>query len=464
MLIEPEAVRRALELVAPDDFYRDAHKIIAQAILSVSHKKQPVDEITVAAELRAQGKLEDLGGAAYLCSLVETVPTAAHVVRYARIVQEKARLRRLITVGSKLTEHAYAQDSPDKLLDSLRRTVDEERSRARGIASAPAGKWVSAAYQRFEQFAADYKVTGGVPRGVLFSMTELDHATTGLRPPKFGIILGKTGSGKTALALQGVIRSVIRAKKPEPCLFVSPEMSVEHQLSPRLTAVVAGVPKGDAMFGNLSEDDFRKLAAASEQITKSPLQFCEAMGYTIGDIEREVREAARGDKGKPPVTFVVVDAFQKILGGEGKWQYEQFENIARRLEDMAKELGLVVLVCSQQSFEGQTDTKTKGGRGPEEQADFLIQIIHGREHKLTEEQRLRAHTGYLLVRKDRDLQAQGTIVPYVFDRQRDFYWSELDLAEAMQDRQPNLPSAHEDWEGEEDQPRTRGKVSNHDRF
>lgn len=339
MLIESDAVISCLQMLQPEDFYRDAHKTIFRAIRNVFERHEPVDMVTVTAELRRLKQLDDVGGAAYLAALIDAVPTAAHVTRYAKIVEDKATLRKLIQAGSRITAMGY-EDPADvaSTVDSAERLIFDIAQKKITREFREIGTLVKEAFDRFDQHQRDEGFTRGVPTGLAI----LDDWTSGFQKSELTIIAGRPSMGKTSLAVNNFARFAA-CNANIPVGIFSLEMSKE-QLVEGMLCSEASVDSSRLRRGRLKAADWKRIARAADKLYKAPIYIDDTPGISI----MEMMAKARRLKAEHDVGLLVVDYLQLATGfGKTDNRFEEISEIARGLKSMARELEIPVLVLSQ---------------------------------------------------------------------------------------------------------------------
>lgn len=353
MLVDPGSVSRALAIVSPDDFYREAHRTIVTAIRDVDERNDPVDMVTVGAELRRNNQLEALGGAEYLSALIGQVPTTAHVVRYATIVAEKALLRRLIRAGSEIQALAY--EDPEEVGEALDQSEQRIFEIAQGRSTGDFEHIAALAFEtmeHLEEISKNKGLVSGVPSG----LTDFDELTSGLHNGELVIIAGRPSMGKTSLlvnniALNAALHGPAPADAPEgatgtPVGIFSLEMSAS-QLAEMLLCGLARVNSWGLKGGKSQEDDWLRIAHAVGELSESPIYIDDTPGISI----LEMRSKARRLKSQHDIGMIVVDYLQLTSGG-GRYEdsrHQEISVVARSLKSMARELNIPVVVGSQLS-------------------------------------------------------------------------------------------------------------------
>jgi replicative DNA helicase len=347
MMIARSAIEKAREILRPEDFYRDAHRIIFDAICNLNDRSEPADLLTLAEELRRLNHLEQVGGTEYLATLIDAVPTAAHVEYYSRIVQEKGILRNLIEVGMKLVNMGYepGEEEIASLVDRAEQEVFAIGRFKRQRYFVPLKEVLLEAMEMLEKReAAGLKVTG-VPTG----FAPLDIMTAGLQPGDFVVVAGRPSMGKTALCLNFAVNAARRSSVPVG--IFSLEMSKE-QLVQRMLCSEALVDSGRFRTGSLrrgvrgEESDLTKLVRAMGRLGELPLYVDDSTDISI----LEMRSKARRLQAEAGLGLVIVDYLQLARGsGNSENRNQEISLIARGLKSLARELGCPVVALSQLS-------------------------------------------------------------------------------------------------------------------
>lgn len=340
MLIEAEAIPKVLEILRPDDFYREAHSLILLATMKLFERGEAVDLVTVTEELRQRGHLEDAGGAAYLASLASAVPTAANVEYYARIVEEKGVLRKLINTATSIVASGYeGKDDVEYLLDQAEQQIFGLAQR-RSLKSYASIKTVL--MEAFERIEHLYNNKGGVT-GVPTGFKDLDMLTSGLQPSELIVVAARPSMGKTVLCLN-IARNVAVDSKIPVAIF-SLEMS-RDQLAQRLLCADAGVDGQRLRTGFLTEADWPKLSIALGRLSEAPIFIDDTPGATVIDI----RAKARRIKAEHGLGLVIIDYLQLMNGNRrSENRQQEISEISRSLKALARELNVPVVALSQLS-------------------------------------------------------------------------------------------------------------------
>ncbi|HUW64151.1 MAG TPA: replicative DNA helicase [Spirochaetia bacterium] len=350
ILLDREAIFRVMKILRPEDFYQEAHRLIYHAMLELSDISQPADLITVTNFLRKAGSLEQAGGVAYTASLANLVPVAANAEYYAYIVEEKALLRTLIQLATRIANLGYeGSEGAGQLLDQAERMIMEMHSRRGGSAFASIKEIVFGVLDRIQHAYLHREEITGVPTGFV----ELDRLTGGLQPGDLIILAGRPSMGKTALGL--TVAQNVAVKKKLPVAVFSLEMSKE-QLVQRLICQEAMVDLQHVRTGHLEEEDFARVTRAAGELAGCPLFIDDFTGITVRQIRARCREL-QFEKG---LSLVVIDYLQ-LMQGHGRVENRQQEiaGISRSLKGMAKELNLPVLALAQLSRQAEQRKDSK---------------------------------------------------------------------------------------------------------
>ncbi len=350
ILLQDKSLLKVIEIIGPDDFYRDAHKIIFRAMLTLFEKHEPHDLITVTGLLNDQNRLEQVGGAAYLASLTDIIPFSGTLVHHARIIRKKSILRRLIQTTSEVAARCYdAQDDIDTLVDEAEKTIFEIAQAKKGTGFQPMSDIVPRAFDRITRLFDRQEHITGVATGY----EELDRMTAGLQPADLIILAGRPSMGKTALAMNMVQHAALIEKIP--VAVFSLEMSME-QLALRMLCSIGRIDSQRIRTGRLHDSDWPKLTRATGMLSDAPIFIDDTAGTTV----LEMRAKARRLKSEHKLGMIVVDYLQLMQGKAGtENRAQEISDISRSLKAMAKELDVPVVALSQlnRSLESRTDKR-----------------------------------------------------------------------------------------------------------
>ncbi|MCB8818644.1 MULTISPECIES: replicative DNA helicase [Desulfosporosinus] len=338
MMLDPEAGSSVFEILQPDDFYRDNHRLIFSAIQDLSEKGDPVDLVSVAEVLRRQGRLEQVGGIATISEIARSVPSAANVEYYAKLVTEKALLRQLIRATSSILERGYEpgeearsllEEAEKLILDLSRRRVKDGFSIIRDVL-----------LETFEKIEYLYAHKGNLT-GVPTFFTELDRMTSGWQPSDLVIIAARPSMGKTALVLNMAQNAAVRAKVP--VAVFSLEMSKE-QLVQRMLCGEAMVDQQRVRTGDLLDADWPKLTRAVGPLSDAPIFIDDTVGISLA----ELRSKARRLKTEHNLGMIIIDYLQLLsVGKKSESRQQEVAQISRSLKGLARELKVPVIALSQ---------------------------------------------------------------------------------------------------------------------
>ncbi len=340
MLLEDEARGRAVEILVPQSFYKESHQKIFEAIVDLYEKREAVDLVTLTSELNKRKQLEEVGGAGYLASLVNIVPTSAHLEYYAKIVKEKALLRQLINTATHIITASYeSADEADLLLDKAEQMIFEIAQRRIEQTFVPVKEILKDSFKVIEDLYNRKQFVTGVPSG----FKDLDQLTAGFQPGDLIVLASRPAMGKTSFCLN-VVRYVAVEEKL-PVAFFSLEMSKE-QLVQRMLWAEARIDGRKLLNGFLGESAFPKLSMAAGRLSEAPIYIDDTPAISV----LELRAKARRLKAQHNIQLISVDYLQ-LMQGRGRVENRQQEisEISRSLKALAKELHLPVIAISQLS-------------------------------------------------------------------------------------------------------------------
>ena len=348
MLLEEEAASLAFSIVAAEDFYREAHRLIFAAMRYVADRNEPVDLVTVSAELRRRGQLEEVGGGEYLTALMNEVPTAANVPRYAAIVAEKSVLRRLISTGAEIQAMAYENpDDVGQVLDRAETKIFNLAQRRISGDFSPIGPLVEETFGKLDEVYRKPGRISGIPTG----LKALDDLTHGLQNGDLVIIAGRPSMGKTSLAINNLCMQAAVHEKIPVGIF-SLEMS-KMMLTESMLCSLARVDSWRLRQGLGGDSDWDRIGQALGVLPDAPIFIDDTPGLPI----LELRAKARRLKSRVDVGMIVVDYLQLIAGEAGASydsRHQEVSNVARALKGMARELDIPVIALSQLSRRVET--------------------------------------------------------------------------------------------------------------
>ena len=342
MLISKEAIAESAQILNPQDFYREAHRIVFEAMLDLSNRNQAVDNLTVIEQLNKTNQLEKVGGIAFVTALANTVPTAANVVFYAKIVKEKALMRHLINTATAIAAMGYeGADDADSIMDKAEKMILEIASNRKTGDFTPINQIVIDTFSKIENL---YESKGGLT-GLSTGFKDLDKLTAGLQPSDLILVAARPSMGKTAFTLN--IASYVALKENKPVAFFSLEMSKE-QLMQRMLCAEGLVESQRLRVGDLDEQDWQKLIAAADKFSKAPLYIDDTPGISI----MELRSKARRLQQEKGLSLVLIDYLQLMQGRankNGDNRQQEISEISRSLKSLARELNVPVIALAQLS-------------------------------------------------------------------------------------------------------------------
>ena len=354
VLIDSESMIKLEDIVDDSMFFREAHRVLFRAMRYLQEKRTAIDVVTIGDHLGSTGELERTGGLEYLADLLNAVPTAANIQYHARIVRDKALLRRLIDASTRTIQDVY--EPGDRSVDEL---VDEAEARVFQVAeSHDRGGFVwikDLLWEAFENIEKMQDNKGGLT-GIPSGFGRLDQMTTGLQNGDLVIVAARPAMGKTSWVLNVAQNAAIDHQVPV-ALF-SLEMSKEH-LVYRLLCSEARVDAQRLRTGRLSPSDYQRIGTAGAKLNTAPIWIDDSPGGTV----LEMRAKARRLKAEAGIGLLVIDYLQ-LMGGAGRVESRQQEvsQISRGLKALARELGVPVIAVSQLS------------RGPEQRTDHRPQL------------------------------------------------------------------------------------------
>lgn len=341
IFLEPSALTLASEVLIPEDFYRAAHQKIFNVMLKLNDEGKAVDLITVTEELAATKLLEDTGGVSYLSELAASVPTAANIEYYARIVEEKALLRRLIRTATGIAQDGYnREDEVNALLSEAEKSILEVAQRKNAGSFHSIKDVLVRTYDNIELL--NNRV--GDITGIATGFAELDRMTAGFQRNDLIIVAARPSVGKTAFALN--IAQNVATKTGENVAIFSLEMGAE-QLVMRMLCAEGNINAQNLRTGSLTDEDWGKLTMAMGSLSNAGIFIDDVPGVRIGDIRSKCRRL----KQEHGLGMILIDYLQLIQGNgrPGENRQQEVSEISRSLKQLARELQVPVIALSQLS-------------------------------------------------------------------------------------------------------------------
>ena len=341
MLTDKDAVISAIEVLKEEDFYRADNRAIYGAILNLYSRAEPIDIITVKAELESLGKFEQVGGLEYLAMLPDKVPTTANAMKYVNIVEEKSTLRSLIKTANEIIELGYdpTEDVTDVMENAEKKIFNIMQNKDKKSYSPIKDILVDSFTQLEELYNRPQPITG-VPTG----FTELDYKTAGFHGSDLILIAARPAMGKSAFALNIATNAAVRANVP--VVIFSLEMSKEQMVN-RILCSEAMVDSNKVRTGKLEEDDWTKLAGSIGPLSEAEIFIDDTPGISV----TEIRAKCRKLKLEKNIGMVVIDYLQLVQGSNKRngSREQEISEISRSLKILAKEIGVPVIALSQLS-------------------------------------------------------------------------------------------------------------------
>lgn len=340
VFITPETIISLADELVPDDFYKPANKIVFKTMLSIFKKGEPIDATTMVSALTNQGQIKEIGGINYVVELVNSTPTSKNVEHYAKLVKEKATLRRVIADLSDSLSSAYQGDvSISDIIAQTEKSMLDISNQNTGTGFRNVADILDTHMQMVETRSQ----TDGVVTGLSTGFVGLDKITTGLHEGNLIILAARPAMGKTALALN--VAKYVATKERKPAVIFSLEMGAE-ELIERMLASEGMVPAYHLKTGNLSTDEWKRLVQAQNNLYDAPIFVDDMAGIRISEIRSKARKLAQEMGG---LGVIIIDYLQLITGSKGENRQQVVSEISRELKILAKDLKVPVIALSQLS-------------------------------------------------------------------------------------------------------------------
>lgn len=343
LMLDKNAVIKVADLVRSEDFYKDAHRLIYEIMLELYEDREPIDVLSLSNKLEEKKQLEEVGGASYLTELVSTVPSASNVVHYAKVVQKKSLLRKLISAAADILELGYEEaEDVEKVLDEAEQKLFQVSQKYVKADFVPLKSYLESAFSRIDELHKGDKEIRGVPTG----FHDLDNILAGLQKSDLIILASRPSIGKTSLALDLARNVALKAKIPVG--IFSLEMSSD-QLVDRMLSAEGHVDAWRMRTGRLrsteDDDDFAKIGEAMGILSEAPIFIDDSARANV----MEMRTLARRLQSEHNLGLIIIDYLQLMEGRTSDNRVQEVSEISRSLKGLARELNIPVLALSQLS-------------------------------------------------------------------------------------------------------------------
>ena len=340
IFLNTDALADAMEYVEADDFYRRAHQILFQAMVNLNNDGEAIDVLTVQNYLTTNNQLDDVGGVAYIAELATSVPTAANAGYYAKIVEGKSMLRRLISTATNIiTQANNGDDGVPSLLDSAERQIMDVSERRNRSGFREIKDVLNETLSDIDRLSQQSEDITGLPTGY----REFDKMTAGLQPDNLIILAARPAVGKTAFALN-IAQNVATSTDTSVAIF-SLEMSAESLVN-RMLCAEGSINANHLRTGQLDEGEWQNLIVAMGALSNTSIFIDDTPGIKMAEIRAKCRRLAK-EKGN--LGLVVIDYLQLIEGSNKESRQQEVSEISRQLKKLAKELSVPILALSQLS-------------------------------------------------------------------------------------------------------------------
>ena len=399
ILIDNNTLLDIIDIISPEDFYRSAHQKIFSGIVELFSKNEPVDLVTLTNALKERGNLEEIGGATYLATLVDTVPLAVNAKHYAKIVYDKATLRRLIERANDIAKKCFEdRGNVDEIIDFAESSIFEISKNKHKQSFYRISEIIDGNIETLEERQGNKALVTGVPTG----FTRLDNLISGLQKSELIILAARPSMGKTALALNIARNAAVDANVP--IAIFSLEMSKE-QLSMRLLCSEARIDSSRLRGGFFSMEDWRKLTDAAGVLSDTSIFIDDTPDISA----MEIRAKARRLKMEKDIGLVIIDYLQLMKGRMSAERRDlEISEISRSLKALAKELDIPVMALSQlnRMLEQRNDKQPRLSdlreSGALEQDADVVAFIYRDEIYNSDENNPKKGTADILIRKNRN--------------------------------------------------------------
>jgi len=343
LMLDKDAVTKIADIVRPDDFYKDANRIIYDTMIELYDSREPIDVLSLSNRLEEKKELQNVGGSSYLTNLVNYVPSASNVVHYAKVVQKKALLRKLISAAGDIVELGFNEsEDVEKILDESEQKLFAVSQKFIKQDFIPIKTILEDAFQRIDELHRGERDTRGVPTG----FSDLDGILSGLQKSDLVIIAARPSIGKTTLALD--IARHVGVREKVPVGIFSPEMGSD-QLIDRMLAAEAKVDAWRLRTGRLrsdeNNDDLQKIGDEMGSLSEAPIFIDDTARANI----MEMRTMARRLQAEHNLVLIIIDYLQLMEGRSSENRVQEISEVSRGLKGLARELNVPIIALSQLS-------------------------------------------------------------------------------------------------------------------
>lgn len=338
LLIDKDAIVKVVEFLKPKHFYKPAHEKIYEAILTLYEKREPADLITVPNQLKKMKELEEIGGVTYLTELVNSVPTAANIEAYARLIKSDAIKRFLISTASDIGEIAFGEGEVESILDRSEQLLYSISQDMTYQDFVPIKDTLEITFERLDELSKKKGALRGVPTGV----KGLDRLLSGLQKENLIVLAARPSVGKTSLALNIAQHAAVEGSFG--IAIFSLEMGRE-MLVDRMISSQAGIDNWRISTGNLDEEDFEKYGVAAGELAEAPIFIDDTAGISVMEMRTKARRLMLENK----IDLIIVDYMQLVKAPQAESRVQEVSKISQGLKNLARELKVPVLAVSQLS-------------------------------------------------------------------------------------------------------------------
>ena len=339
IILDHDVFAKAIEILSPDDFYKETHRRLYDGMIDLFEKNEPIDIVTMTDYLKKNNLLEAVGGIPYLSSLANSVPTSANIRHHAKIIREKALLRALIKTATQITSEVYEDNrDADEMVDYAEKMIFDIADKRINTSFVTLKDIIKDTFKMIEHLYDKKEAITGIPSG----FKDIDELTSGFQSGDFIVIGGRPGMGKTALALN--IAQHVAVDLKEPIAVFSLEMAKE-QLAMRMLCSESMVNSSHVRKGFISKQDWPKLTNAAGRLADAPIFIDDSSAITVLEVRAKARRLKMERGG---LSLVVVDYLQLMRSrGVFERREQEISDISRSLKALAKELKVPVVALSQ---------------------------------------------------------------------------------------------------------------------